>query len=83
MKLKRKEKPALFLISRTCDRRYSEYCKTNPTYQLGHSISNNIECAPKEDSDQPAHGRSLIRVFTVRCPDSQGPKASSYQQLRL
>ena len=28
----------------------------------GHSISYKIACAPSEDSDQPAHPRSLIRV---------------------
>ena len=27
-------------------------------------------CAPSEDSDQPAHSRSLIRIFTVRIFDS-------------
>ena len=27
-------------------------------------------CAPSEDSDQPAHARSLIRIFTRRFLDS-------------
>ena len=27
-------------------------------------------CAPSEDSDQPAHSRSLIRIFTGRKFDS-------------
>ena len=31
-----------------------------------HSSSYEIVCAPIEDSDQPAHPRSLIRVFAVR-----------------
>ena len=30
-----------------------------------HSISNDIEGAPTEDSDQPSHPRTLIRVFAV------------------
>ena len=33
-------------------------------------------CAPSEDSDQPAHSRSLIRIFTGRMLDSQGCKVS-------
>ena len=32
----------------------------------GHNIFNNFTCAPSQDSDQPAHPRSLIRVFTGR-----------------
>ena len=28
------------------------------------------ECAPSEDSDQPGHPLSLIRVFAVRSVDS-------------
>ena len=40
-------------------------------------------CAPSEDSDQPAHSRSLIRIFTVRILDSQGWKVSSCGQRRL
>ena len=31
-------------------------------------------CAPSEDSDQPAHLRSLIRIFPWRSLDSQGCK---------
>ena len=40
-------------------------------------------CAPSEDSDQPAHARSLIRIFTRRFLDSQGCKVSSRWQRRL
>ena len=29
----------------------------------GHNISYKLTCAPSEDSDQPAHPRSLIIVF--------------------
>ena len=37
-------------------------------------------CAPSEDSDQPAHSRSLIRIFTWRILDNQGFKVSSCEQ---
>ena len=41
-------------------------------------------CAPREDSDQPRHPPSLIRVFAVRSMGSQGPlEASSCGQRRL
>ena len=36
------------------------------TYDPPHDITNNITCAPSEDSDQPGHPPSLIRVFAVR-----------------
>ena len=31
-----------------------------------HEISNNVVCATSKASDQPAHMRSLIRVFASR-----------------
>ena len=34
-------------------------------------------CALSEDSDQPVHSRSLIRIFTGHILDSQGVKCSS------
>ena len=37
-------------------------------------------CAPSEDSDQPGHLISLIRVFAVRSVGSLGPKHSSCGQ---
>ena len=40
-------------------------------------------CAPSEDSDQPAHSRSLIRIFTGRILESQGSNVSSCGQRRL
>ena len=40
-------------------------------------------CAHSEDSDQPAHSRSLIRIFTGRILDSQGCEDSSCGQRRL
>ena len=39
-----------------------------------------MTCAPSEDSDQPGHPPSLIRVFAVRLIGSQGPKPSSSRQ---
>ena len=30
---------------------------------VGHEISNNVVCETSKASDQPAHMRSLIRVF--------------------
>ena len=36
-----------------------------------------MACAPSEDSDQPGHPPSLIRVFAVCLMGSQGPKLSS------
>ena len=40
-------------------------------------------CVPSEDSDQPAHSRSLIRIFTGRIFDSQGCKVSSCEERRF
>ena len=36
------------------------------TNELPHDRTNKMACAPSEDSDQPGHPPSLIRVFTVR-----------------
>ena len=41
------------------------------------------ECAPIEDSDQPRHPPSLIRVFAVSSMGSSGPKLSSCGKRRL
>ena len=41
------------------------------------------ECASSEDSDQPRHLPSLLRVFAVRSMGSWGPKVSSCGQKRL
>ena len=35
-------------------------------YELPHDKTNKMTCAPSEDSDQPGHPPSLIRVFAVR-----------------
>ena len=39
---------------------------TRKTYEPVHEISNNVVCVTSKDSDQPAHTRSLIRVFASR-----------------
>ena len=41
--------------------------------ELPHDKTNEMACAPSEDSAQPGHPPSLIRVF-------QGPNASSCGQ---
>ena len=35
------------------------------TFGPQHDKSNKMKCAPSEDSDQPGHSPSLIRVFAV------------------
>ena len=52
-------------------------------YEPSHDKTNNVACAPSEDSDQPRHLHSLIRVFAVRSMGSEGPKLSSCGQRRL
>ena len=40
--------------------------QTFKTYESPHDKTNKLACAPSEDSDQPGHPPSLIRVFIVR-----------------
>ena len=43
------------------------YCRPQlPTNKPPHDKTNKMACAPSEDSDQPGHPPSLIRVFAVR-----------------
>ena len=49
--------------------RFSRRHRTAATWQNQQN-----ECAPSEDSDQPGHPPSLIRVFAVRSVGSLGPK---------
>ena len=35
------------------------------SYELPRGKTNKVACAPSEDSDQPGHPHSLIRVFAV------------------
>ena len=50
---------------------------SNGAVQLQRQKKRLRTCAPSEDSDQPAHSRSLIRIFTWCILDSQGCKVSS------
>ena len=52
-------------------------------YEPPHDKTNKMTCAPSEDSDQPGHQLSLIRVFAGRSKGSQGPKLSSRGQRKL
>ena len=51
-------------------------------FEPPHNKTNKMT-APSEDSDQPWHPHSLIRVFAVRSMDSEGPKLSSSGQRRF
>ena len=51
--------------------------------ELPYDKTNKVACAPSEDSDQPGHPPSLIRVFAVRSMGSWGPKVSSCWQWGL
>ena len=42
-----------------------------------HDKTSRMTCSPSEDSDQPEHPPSLIRVFTVHSMGSQGHKVST------
>ena len=59
-------------------------CQNKPVTIWAASWQNQQnECAPSEDSDQPGHLPSLIRVFAVRSVGSLGPKLSSCGQRKL
>ena len=58
--------------------------KHSPHYIWATSRQNQQnDCAPSEDSDQPGHPPSLIRVFAVHSMGSYGTKLSSCGQRRL
>ena len=40
--------------------------KSESTYEPRHGKTNKMEYVPSEDSDQPGHPPSLIRIFAVR-----------------
>ena len=47
-------------------------------WHLKRDVRKNIlDMSPSEDSDQPAHSHSLMRIFTERILDNQGCKVSS------
>ena len=52
-------------------------------FEPPHDKYNTMACAPSEESDQPGHPPSLIRVFAVRSVGSWGPNVSSCGQRRL
>ena len=60
-----------------------DYFKVWRWNEARHDKTNKMTCVPSEDSDQPGHPPSLIRVFAVHFMGSQGPKLSSCGQRRL
>ena len=73
--IKRHSPSILYLdIYPCCIRQYGRLKETfcgcagipNSLYEPVHEISNNVVCATSKASDQPAHTRSLIRVFASR-----------------
>ena len=49
----------------------------------GTAIPERLQVRPRDDSDQLAHPRSLIRIFTGHSVGSQGSKASSSGRRKL
>ena len=45
----------------------------SPTYEPPHYKTNKMTCVPSEDSGQPGHPPSQIRVFAARTMGSWGP----------
>ena len=60
-----------------------KFCFSWKNYQTQRQKTYLRTCIPSEDSDQPAHSRSLIRIFTGSILDSQGCKVCSSGQRRL
>ena len=52
-------------------------------YEPPHDKTNKMACAPSEDSDQPGHPPSLIRVFAVRMKKDWVPSSPLSAQWRL
>ena len=46
-------------------------------FEPPHDKTNKMTLVPSENSDQPVHPPSLIRVFAVRSVGSLGPKFAS------
>ena len=53
----------LYNLWTTCSLRHQAIISS--IYEPPHDKTNGIACAPSEDSDQPGHPPSLIRVFAV------------------
>ena len=47
--------------------RIDYFSEVGKTIKSVYGVSCKIACAPREDSDQPVHPRSLIRVFVGHC----------------
>ena len=52
---------------------YDTILSPNITNEPPHDKTNIMRCAPSEDSDQPVHLPSLIRVFAVRSMVANDP----------
>ena len=52
-------------------------------FEPPHDKTNKMTFVPSEDSDQPGHPPSLIRVFALRSVGSIGPNFASGGQRRL
>ena len=59
------------------------YLDPRKNFEPPHDKTNKITFVPSEDSDQPGHPPSLIRVFTVRSVGGLGPSLASGRQRRL
>ena len=59
-----------------CDEMYM-CCICRLAEELPHDKPNKMTFVPSEDSDQPGHPPSLIRVFDVRSVGSLGPNFAS------
>ena len=57
-----------------CEQFINILCHFDPIYEPQSHKTYLWTCMPTEDSDQPAHSRNLIRIFTGRILDSQGCK---------
>ena len=61
----------------------SYFCHFCSTFEPAHDNTFKMACAPCEDSDQPGHPPSLIRVFAMRSVVAKGPMLSSCGQRRF
>ena len=66
-----------------CRRRHCHRTKTNIIYEPGHKKMCLMSYVNNKGTDQPAHPRSLISAFVVRCLDSIISLASIVKISRL
>ena len=63
---------------------YASYLdKRKKHFEPPYDKTNKMTFVPSEDSDQPGHPPSLIRVFDVRSRGNLGPSFASGGQRRL